>query len=279
MGVPLIGADSVLDKAAPVAISVSPSGATGFPKDNLTDDRPFNFYKMSSSVATLTIKSDAGVGNTNTVGYFMALAHDFFDPAEDTLGACTLTFEHSADDAAYTLIFAVTVADNKIVARSFTNISRRFFRLTVTRAAAFVASVGQIAWGVPMRFPFGISTGFDPNAERVDSRFNRSQTGNIIGGFSNYVERRANLQLKFIPDTFVDDATLGGFKEFWDNHGSIEKPFLFMWNATLVATNVVKEKDSFFGLIDPGRGVDRSLATQLAEGDRDLGFQVVGIKE
>lgn len=285
MGVPIIGADSRLDDASPAATSVSPSGAVGFPKENLTDDRIFTLYKMSTSTSPLDIKTDAGVGNTAVVSYFFAVGHNFKSvgdapPVGDNNGAVDINFAFSDDDVAYTTIFSITgVADDRIIARRFTLAApHRFYRLRVTRASSFIVSIGQVGWGQAVVFPFGMPVGFDPNAETLNARSNISQTGNIVGAAVLFTQRRVSVSLELQPSTFVDDATIGGFREFWDKHGQLMKPFLFMWNAENLATDTTFEKDSVFGVIAPG-DLGRPLTTQLATGFRDLSFEIVALKE
>ncbi len=280
MGVPLIGADSRFDDGGVTATTITPASATGFGPERLTDDRPFTTYKMGVAGLSFVAKTDAGVGNTATVGYFMMIGHNIGTINTDGGGALTFIFEESADDAAYTTIFTTTaINDDFIVARAFTNVVNRFFRLTISRGAGdFTAQIGQLAWGEPVRFPFGVPVGYDPNQEQLNARFNEAQTGNILGSAVLFTERRVNINFQHQPSSFVDDATVGGFKEFWDNHGAKMKPFLYMWNATTTAATTTFEKDSVFGVVDPGT-INRALVTQIATGFRDLAFQIVALKE
>ena len=77
MGVPFIGADSRFDDTqSGAAVTVTPTGATGFTKERLTDDRPFTVYKMGTAGLSVVVKTDAGSGNTRKVGYFMLIGHN-----------------------------------------------------------------------------------------------------------------------------------------------------------------------------------------------------------
>lgn len=284
MGTPLIGQDNRFNDASPATVTVTPSAEAGFPVANLSDDRAFTIYTMSVAASPLDIVTDIGVGKTAKVGYFMLVGHNLKTlgdaaPVGDGNGACDVNFAHSADGIAYTTIFSISgVPDDFIIARAFATITNRFFRLRITRATDFVASVGEVAWGEPVVFPFGVPVGFDPNAEMLNARSNRSQTGNIVGATQLFTERRATIDLKFVESSFVDGTAVGDFREWWDNHGQKMEPFLFMWNAVLTATNTVNEKDSFFGVVDPG-SLRRPLATQVAQGFRNLAFEIVGLKE
>jgi hypothetical protein len=271
----IIGANSRLDSDTVV---VSPVENTNFPAINLSDDRTYTIFKPTSASSTVTITTDAGVGNTVDVDYFMALAHDFFDPASDGNGAVDIEFEHSADDISYSSIFTETgILDNKIILRKFTEATNRYFRLSITRVATFIPLIGQLQWGKAVVFPAGsIHKSFDPQMEIVKNVTSRSQLGHILGAVRFYQERRADIKAKLMTNAFVRDETVGGFQDFWDNHGVLLKPFVWSWNAGNPGNF---EKDSFFCQIDEKKGVRRPIVTPLDVGFRDLQFSVIGVKE
>lgn len=272
MGTPIIGADSRLDQDT---LTTSVAAAIGFPIVNLTDDRTFTLYKMATNNTQLDIITDAGSGNTEDVGYFMLVGHNLGTLAANPPQTVTITFAESADNISYTTIFTTTIAAdvNTIVARAFTDVTNRFFRLRISWTNADKVQMGQLAWGKPVRFPFGMEVNFDPNDEQLNARFNQAQLGNLLGATVLFSSRRARVALQHQPSSFVDDATLGGFREFWDNTGAKMKRFMWMWNSSTTF-----EKDTFFAVVVPGR-INRSLVTQLDTGFRDLEFEVVGLKE
>lgn len=284
MGNVFFGAESRLDKDA---LSVSVAADADFPTTNLNDDRSFTVYKMGSTATELLIKTDAGVGNTVTVDYFMLVGHDLFDPDSDGNGAITVEFQSSPDDIVYTNIFTASLSDNAIIARSFVNaaaITRRFFRLKLTRGAAFKASLGELQWGLAVRPGIGMPVGYDPNDETIEGQFNRSRTGQLLGAIRTVSMRRARVRLELLDGSFVNDTTdPTGFKFFWDTHASKLKPFLFHWNPGTAGAELGAagpfEKDAFFAIIDPGAGINRPLRTQLDVGRKDLEFAVIGVKE
>ncbi len=272
MGRPIFGADSRLDTDTVLS---NIAAETGFPLDNLSDDREFTTFKPSTS-ATLEIRTDAGVGNTVDVDYFMAIGHDF-----NTQGA-SLVFASSPDDAVYTTIFSSTPGDDRVVVRTFTKVTRRFFRLTISGQSA-APSIGQLNWGVRVEPPFfALPSDFDPLMETARFRSGRSQSGNILGSVIGFVGRRANIRLELQPFTFVGGTTLGDFQEFWDNHAVAGKAFLWWWNQndpTDPDPDPTFEKDAFWVVIDNDATISRRLRTQLDVGFRDIEFTVVGRKE
>ncbi len=273
MATPVIGANSRLDTDT---VTVSPAEDTSFPAANLSDDRLFTVFKPTSAATTVDVKTDAGVGNTVDVDYFALGGHDLSDPAQDGNGAVLLTFASSPDDAVYTTIFTVTPLDDKVIFRTFTKVTQRFFRLRMTRGSSFIPSLGQLQWGVAVDFGFGVTVGFDPEAERLRARMNQAQTGNLLGSTLQFSERRASVRFRLLTDTFIRGTTVGDFGEFWDNHGSLLKQFFFAWNPGNPGSF---EQDAFFAMVDPGVAIRRPLATQVAAGARDLSFDIVGVKE
>ena len=274
MGNVIFGADSRLDQDV---LTASVAADADFPIARLHDDRGFTLYKMGSAATELLVKTDAGVGNTADVDYFMLIFHDLFDPDSDGGGAVLVEFQHSTDDISYTTIFSVTPTDNTIIARSFTKETKRFFRLRLTRGASFKASLGETQWGQAVRPGIGINSGFDPNDETISGQLNRSRNGNLLGAVVGSSMRRARVRLDLLTSTFVDDETdPTGFKFFWNTHASQLKPFLFHWNDGNPGSF---EKDAFFARIDPGAGISRPLRSSIDTDRKDLSFGVIGLKE
>lgn len=268
MGTVIFGADSRLDQDT---LTVSVAADADFPTANLNDDRAFTKYKMGSAATELLIKTDSG-GPTVGVDYLMLVGHDLFDPDNDGNGAVLVEFQHSSDDISYTTVSTLLPGNNKIIARTFTLVFKRFFRLRLTRGTAFKASFGELQWGQAVRPKIGVRVGFDPQDETIEGQFNRSRSGNIIGAIRTHSMRRARVRLELISDSLLR----GLFLKFWDGHASKLKPFLFWWNDGNPGSF---EPDAFFGIVDPGRGIMRPLRTQLDVGFRDLEFTVVGLKE
>ena len=75
-----------------------------------------------------------------------------------------------------------------------------------------------------------------------------------------------------MPSSFVR----GEFQDFWDNHASLGKPFLFLWNPGNPGSF---EKDGIFTQVVVGSQVSRPLSTQVSNGLQDISFSVIGIKE
>ncbi len=275
MGFPIFGADSRLDVDA---VSSVPVEDPAFPIGRLSDDRTFLSFKTSAGATTVDIITDSG-GAAVAADYLMVVGHDLFDPALDGLGAVTVEFAHSPDDITYTTVVAAfVVTDNRIIARTFTQVSRRFWRLRLTRAAAFIPSIGETQWGQRVEVPKGVRADYDPIAETVMARVPRSQSGQILGAVLTFVSRRNTIDFRFVPSAFLLGTAVADFGEFWNNHASQMKAFLWHWNPAGGGLPGAFEKDAYFAVIVPG-SISRPLATPLDTGLRDLRFEIQGVKE
>lgn len=273
MANPCIGAHSLLDTHT---VTCSPAADASYPLARLYDDRSYAVFKPGSSATTVDIISDAGVGNTADVDYLAVLNHDFSQPA-GAGAACTWTFAHSADNVSYTTIQTATPTTNKVIFRKFSaTYTNRYFRLRLTRGAAFIPSIGEMQWGVAMDFPYSTEIDFDPNQESIEGQLNRSQTGKIIGAIRKHVERENRIKIPLVLDTFVRSTTVGDFGEFWTNHGSLLKPFFFAWNPGDPGSY---ETDTYWAAVKPSFDLRRPLRTPLASGYRDIEFTIEGEKE
>lgn len=274
---PLFGEDNLLLQDT---VTVSEAAATGFPTVNLADLRVWNFYKNAAATSDMDVETDAGVGKTSKVDYFMLAGHDLEDPADDGNGGVLLEFQHSDDGVVFTTIFSVTPTDGTIIARGFTQLDKRFYRARLTRAGTFVVSLGQVQWGRAVRIPGGIESTFDPDAERLVGRFNQSQVGNFLGSVIHFRQRTGRINVRLLPDSFIRGNLVSEFRDFWNNHAALFKPFLWHWNAQDTdATDVTHEDQAFFAMVDPAVPIQRPLVTPLVKGFRDLTFTVLGLGE
>jgi hypothetical protein len=257
-------------------VTSSVAAATGFPVTNMYDDRLYTLFKMGSSNTELLIKTSSA-GN-QAVDYFSIQGHDLSQPAGSG-AAVDILFQYSDNDSSWTTVTGLTTitpTTNRVIVRTFTSSSHKYWRLKINRAAAFIASIGQVQWGQRCESPYGVKVGFDPQAEDIVSQMNRSQTGNVLGALYSYGLRKAKIDLEFLTNTWVRGSSTNQFQYFWDNHARKMKPFLFLWYHDVSGTY---EQDAIWCTVDPGSSVSRPLATQLASGYRHISFSVTGTRE
>ena len=271
MGNPMFGADSRLDTDT---LSSNAASASSFPFANLSDDRLFTVAKPTSggSLTVWDITTDAGVGNTATIDYITIVSHNLFSQGVDTV-----RLDVSPDNALFTnIFFGLVPANDKIIHRTFVPFTDRFVRLRIEKAAGGLEdaiAIGQLQWGKRIDFTNGfIQTPYDPQKERIFGRFNRVQVGNIVGAISTFQEREADINIPLLLDSELRDKTSpGGFQDFWDNHASRLKPFVFARNPGAPG---LFEQDAMFCVVNVSRGIARPTRTPVAGGLRDLRFSV-----
>lgn len=270
MANPCIGAHSLLDTHT---VTTTPSADASFPKTNLYDDRSYDLFKPTSSGTTVDIVTDAGVGLTADVDYLAILNHDLLSPAGSG-AACTWTFAHSADNVSYTTIATATPTVSTVIFRKFAaTYTNRYFRLRITRGAAFICAIGELQWGVAVQFPYGLEFPYDPGASRIEGQLNRSQTGKIIGAIRTHEFKEHKLNFPLVLYSWAYGTTVGQFGEFWTNHARLLKPFIYSWNPGDPGSY---EADAYWAIFKPTDRLGRPLVTPLATGYVDIEFTVEG---
>lgn len=274
MGNPVFAADNRWDDVGAIATS-TPSAATAFPIANVFDDRLFTFFQPLASALSVTITNDLD-GPLGDVNYISIMSHNINTAA---FGSGIFTFQRFRFGQWLDVLADIPITDDRIIFHEFAQTDGEQFRITITTvggATSILPSIGQLQWGLKVQPDGFIQVGFDPESEQVRGRFTRSQVGNILGAISTVSTRFADINIPFLTNTFIRDNTVGGFKDFWDNHASKLKPFVFSWNP---GNPGIFEKDAFFGLIQPESGIARPLSTNLDAGFRSLQFRVEGLKE
>lgn len=267
MGLPEIGAENFLDSGTVAAVSEH----SGFPKENAFDRRLYTFWQAKNGTTRIVV--DMGATPTTDPDYLAFQAH--------TLTGARVQLIKSSDnfvaDVA-TLVDINAVADNLVHYRSFTptGVPKKYYAFDVSGHSA-TFQLGMVSFGRKVQFPFGMEfMGFDPLGERTIGVSQRSQTGQLLGSAIRYVERTIRVTFRLLPtDTFVDDATVGGLKHWWENIAFNLKPFFWNWNPDSVNTH---EKETLFGSLPNNADLPRTISAPNSR-FKDVTFTVVGIKE
>ncbi len=245
--------------------------AAGFPESRLRDNKDFLFWKADLA-GTHDYTVDLGAGNDLAPTAIAILAHNL----NTTSSSWELAF--SDDDIAYTdVISAFAPTDDKIQFRTFITTAHQFWRIRITSATTSTI-IGEILLGRTIDFPHSIDpfVGFDPIAEQPSNRMTRSEDGHIVKVTSDFVARSQEwrFRLESFSD-FVDDTTaFTGFRKWWDEFGALKIPSVFSWNPGNPGSF---EADTMWAVVQGT--LERPLANQLDVGDRDVLFQITGLKE
>jgi len=130
-----------------------------------------------------------------------------------------------------------------------------------------VAPYIGIWWlGQSLDFPEGIPWGSNPVAQKIVSNAQRSQTGQLLGAVRNYLQLRFDLRISYLPDDWIRD----NFEPFWQQAGSLLRPFFFAWDYENF------EKDAFLASVPEDAVLDTPYT---APNKRDLALTFVGVAE
>ena len=172
--------------------------AAGFSVASLGNWQSFDFTQFDGGSCSVVIDC----GQSVETDYFAIAGHTLFSTNADDIvfeGASdagfttdietlvSLTLDSAGSVPAYSGVYGgVTlvsqqVRGNPVAVFKFAPVSRRYYRLTFTAAAA--CRIGVIAFGERMSFQRGFYTGFNPPSlnEQVDVSNNRSETGQYLG--------------------------------------------------------------------------------------------------
>lgn len=212
MSKPAILYDSRLKDGVPVA---SGTAAGAFDVANLTDWRPFTWWKPDAMPGTVTV--DAGVAAA--VNYWAVWGHDL-----GTQGA-TIELRKSSDNFGGNdvLIDSFTPTDDDPFARYVATADERYWRFRLTGATA--PSLAIAAMGVLFEFPEYLEQGFDPLGAEPMGGFNRAVKGAPLGRSSDYELWSQELEFRQISRNWIRDS----FKPAWDAHLKSD-PFIFAWD-------------------------------------------------
>ena len=172
--------------------------AAGFSVASLGNWQAFDFTQFDDGSCSVVIDC----GQSVETDYFAIAGHTLFSTNADDIvfeaasdagfttdieTLVTLTLDSAGSVPAYSGVYgdqalvSQQVRGNPVSVFKFAPVSRRYYRLRFTAAAA--CKIGVIAFGERMSFQRGFYTGFNPPSlnEQVDVSNNRSETGQYLG--------------------------------------------------------------------------------------------------
>jgi len=204
--------DNRLEDATPVASTT----ATGFAVINLTDFRPYTWWKPSSVPATVTVDC----ATAKAVDYWGLAGHNLFT----VTGSVQLRGSTDNFSASDVLVDSVTPGSDAAFMRYITSTSYRYWRLTFTGA---VPTVAIALLGAALTFPRGIQIGFDPIGRKTEAVYNISSKGYPLGSVVNFESYEFDIDMRYLLATWVRTT----FKAAWEAHLN-STPFVFAWDPT-----------------------------------------------
>jgi len=213
-GLPSIVYDNRFADAAPVA---STTEAGDYDVNNLTDFRPYTWWKPTALPATVRVDC----GSVKTANCALVYGHDL-----GTQGA-TLEIRGSTDNwgASDVLIDSISPADDKPFLLQFSTASYQYHGLRITGTT--MPSLAIVALGMLFQFPRRLTAGFDPLGSKAVGQINRSGKGHPLGSVIDYDAWDETLGWRNLSWSWVR----ANFKPLWQStlRGS---PFVWLWDPT-----------------------------------------------
>lgn len=206
-------------------VTIATDTAEGFNVLNITDLKPFTWWKASSAgIKYLSV--DCGVAKSaDALGI---IGHDL-----SSVGA-QVSVESSDDGATWTeRLAAFTPSSDKAFLKLFTGATARHWRLRIDSPTA-APSVAVVLLGTRMTFPFPVDAPFAPINEQVETVGKRSKTGHLLAHHVKYKPFTISARLLYTERTWVDSV----FLPFWLNYGSDLHPFLWAWDLDVYPEDV-----------------------------------------
>ena len=251
--------------------------ADGFSVQSLGNWQAFDFTQFDDGSCSVVIDC----GQAVEIDYFAIAGHTLFSTNADdivfeaannsgfSLSVVTLVslnLDSGGSIPAYSGTYGgVTLASqqvrgNPVSVFKFAPVSRRYYRLRFTAAAA--CKIGVIAFGERMQFQRGFYTGFNPPSlnEQVDVSNNRSETGQYLGrSIVRSGAASGGIDLERVTRDWID-STWTPFRRHADLY-----PFFLSWGLNPLVDATLAHQQSW----SPSRTIRRIGTTE---------FYAVGIK-
>ena len=198
---------------------VASSTAAGFDVANLLDRLERTLWK-GDTTADITIKFDAGVGNTYYANSLRIARHNLADVE------ATLSMQYSTDDFVSDINNAFTPfepSDNKAIIEEFTAFNTRYSKIKLSGMTdkPFMAIA---EWGRKTELEFA-SQSFDPHSYADNDNVNISAEGHLLGIHETWKERGISLAFDDADDTL--------YQKLVDLHDVVDlQNFFCAWEKT-----------------------------------------------
>lgn len=199
--------DSRFDDATPVASSTA---AGDYAVANLTDWRPYTWWKPAAAPSTVTVDS----GSAKSRDYLLVYGD------AGTYEARGSTDNFGASDV---LLGTLTLAKTGLGLVTFAPQAHRYTRLKI---AAGTPALAIAAIGAALVSPVYLDGQFDPTGRTAQGEANRNENGQPLGRAIDYEQWAEQILLKNVSWSWID----GIFLPAWEAHLR-STPFGFAWEA------------------------------------------------
>jgi hypothetical protein len=136
--------------------------------------------------------------------------------------AARVSVEVSTDGANWTTRLAPFVPqDDRVLVRTFIA-NARYYRLKIVTTST-APRIAVALLGVRLEFPNYLDSQMTPFEEKVVADSADSKSGELLGVQTRYFPFEASFKSARVPAEWY----MGEYRNFWDNHGKLFKPFVF----------------------------------------------------
>ena len=198
--------------------------AAGYSNQNVLDMRPYTLAKFN---AAGTNYISGNLGSAKAVNCVGIANHNFY-----TVSA-TVNIYYSANGSDWTLASTVTPASSKTIILSFTQQTKQYWKVEVVNSSG-QPYCGVIYLGTAILFDWPPMGPISPSRESIIAEDVDSESGNLLGIEVKFIPKEITRTWNYQTKTFYDTY----LKPFWDNHGSLLKPFFYADDLTNRADQV-----------------------------------------
>ena len=227
MAFPIIGYRNILRNTG--AATTASSTEAGFAAADLHDYKPWKIWKSAVVTSPINIVLDLGVGNEVTADYLAIINHNL-----TSLGGTVELLDGAASPAADQVVAPFTPDSDNLHVELFTVTSpaRRYWRLQLVHSAPPFSSapfIGEVFLGLRTTLTEYMSPGIDPFMTNVESRTQRSEGGQYLGGTMRGKSHR--FQFSFSAAGIARAAYTSDLNTFIDDHLELRRPFVFVLDS------------------------------------------------
>lgn len=201
--------------------------AANQPKENLVDWRYYTQWH-GSSTATHNIDIDMGAALSDAPDY-LALANHNIGTAGATV---TVYHDNNGSYSSPTPVGSASPSDDSPFFISLTAGTERYWRIQLTSLSAN-PKIGMLFLGPEYEFPVLPRDGYDVDSQRANMRINQSIGGHTLGSVLRSTDRLVSASLAHFTE-----AQAATYRDFWEDHYSLGKPFFYMPDLTNYASRI-----------------------------------------
>jgi hypothetical protein len=253
--------DSLFTTSTVLSASTTDPSDTAFNVVNVTDLRPYTFWRAGTSTGTKYITIDTGQ-TTSVADGFAIVGHNL------SSASSVIAIQHSSDNfGTITTASTFTPTDNKAFGALFSSAVNRYWRVAIPQPTTVKPYIGVLFLGQKLTIPRAEGRTINPEAHRAISEGADSKTLQPLGVINRGKQRRLQVNITGLETTWINNT----FVPEWDTYLSLSKPFIWHWNTAVTTA-------CYYMQVDPSAA--NYVSNYLDDTNyRNLSINMIGRKE